>query len=523
MTHVDNKQLEDILPLVSKPGRYLGNEWNVVKKDLDKVDVRFALAFPDIYDIGMSYIGLRIIYGILNNRNDTACERVFAPWIDLEGKLRERKIPLFSLESRVLVKDFDMIGFSLTYEMNYTNVLNMLDLAGIPLRSEERGKNFPLVIAGGSAASNPLPMSEFIDAFVIGEGEEVVLEIVDAYKKLKIQDPKIEKEKILEELAKLEGVYVPMFPKEVNKRVVADLDKAFYPTKELVPYVQIIHDRITLEIMRGCPFNCKFCQASSFYRPMRLRSRAEIVRLAKEIYRNTGHDEISLLSLSAGSYPDVVGLAHALIDEFKGLGVGISFPSLRSEEIIKDLPSLIALIRKTGLTFAPEAGSERLRKYINKNIDVEKIVLACDEAFKRGWRLVKFYFMIGLPTETYEDLEGISDFIHKILNLNRGAAISVSINAFVPKVHTPFENENMDDMGTLIEKQNFLKGRLKSGRIKLQFHDIRLSILEGKFSRPDKRLSKAIYAAWEGGAKFDSWREMFNFDIWLKAFEAVKL
>ena len=518
MNTIDKGQLEEILPTVSKPGRYLGNEWNVVKKDLEKVDVKFALAFPDIYDIGMSYLGLRIIYGVLNNRNDVACERVFAPWIDFEERLREKKIPLFTLESKGFVKDFDIIGFSLTYEMNYTNVLNMLDLAGIPLRSKDRGDSFPLVIAGGPAAFNPLPMSDFIDAFVVGEGEEVALEIIDVYKKHKGQN----RSDLLKELSTLEGVSVPTVPKETKKRIVKNLDSAFYPTKELVPHIQIIHDRITLEIMRGCPFSCKFCQASNFYRPMRLRSQGKILQLAKEIYRNTGHNTISLLSLSSGNYPNIISLVSKLTDEFKAKGVGVSFSSLRSKDILRSLPALIAMIKKTGLTFAPEAGSDRLRKIIDKDIDTEEIISACDEAFKLGWRRVKFYFMIGLPTENKSDLEGVADFIYRVLRLKKGTEISVSINAFVPKVHTPFENEKMDSLETLMEKQRFLRGRLQNRRIKVKFHNAKLSIMEGKFSRPDKGLSEAIYRAWRKGAKFDSWQELFNFSIWEEVFYEIK-
>ncbi|MBI4335809.1 MAG: radical SAM protein [Candidatus Omnitrophica bacterium] len=340
MNTIDIKRLYEILPTVVKPGRYLGNEWNVIKKDLDKAAVRFALAFPDIYDVGMSYLGFRIIYGVLNSMEDVACERVFTPWPDFEDALRKNAMPLFSLESRAPLKDFDIIGFSLTYELNYTNVLNMLDLAGIPVLAAERGQNFPLIIAGGPIAQNPAPMADFIDAFVIGEGEEVVLEVVDAYRKTKNQKSKTKNEEILKELSNIEGVYVPRFPKEVKKRIVNDLDKAFYPVKEIVPNVKTIHDRITLEIMRGCPFNCKFCQAGAIYKPVRLRSQQRIIELAKAIYADTGYDEISLLSLSTSAYPRVESLISALINEFEGMGVGVSLPSLRSQDALKLLPPL---------------------------------------------------------------------------------------------------------------------------------------------------------------------------------------
>jgi radical SAM superfamily enzyme YgiQ (UPF0313 family) len=510
MKTIDVKQLEEMLITVSKPGRYMGNEWNVTKKDLEKVDVKFALAFPDIYDVGMSYLGFRIIYGVLNSREDIACERVFAPWVDFEERIRQKEIPLFSLESKVPIRDFDIIGFSLTYELNYTNVLNMLDMANIPLKGKERKGDFPLIIAGGPCAFNPAPMSKFIDAFVVGDGEEAVLEVVDVYKKVTSN----EKEMVLKELAKIEGVYVPAFPREVKKRIVNDLDKVFYPTREMVPYVQIIHDRITLEIMRGCPFGCKFCQAGSIYKPVRMRSKERILQLARDIYKNTGYDEISLLSLSSSSYPDIASLILGLTDAFKDLGVGISLPSLRSEDILKALPSLIAKVRKTGLTFAIEAGSDRLRKYINKDIDIEKVILACGEAFKAGWRLVKFYFMIGLPTETNEDLEGVVDFVYKVLRLSKVAEISVSITGFVPKVETSFQNENMESIETLKAKQKFLKERLKNKRIKLKFHEAGLTSLEGRLSRPDRNLSEAIFKAWQRGARLEAWSEFFKFEIW---------
>jgi len=519
MDTIDNDWLERVLPTVRKPGRYVGAEWNVIKKGLDKVDVKFALAFPDIYDVGMSYLGLRIIYGALNSRDGIACERVFAPWIDFEEVMRRDKVSLYSLESRVPVKDFDIVGFSLTYELNYTNVLNMLDLAGIPVRSKDRSDDHPLVIAGGPCAINPEPMLEFFDAFIIGEGEEAALEVCDVFKYGKAKG----REFVLQELAKLEGVYVPAHPKKAQKRIVKDLDNAFYPTKELVPNVQVIHDRISLEIMRGCPFNCKFCQASAIYRPVRLRSPRKILELAKVIYKNTGYEEISLLSLSSSSYPGICDLVSKLIDEFKELGVGISLPSLRSDDILEHLPVLIAKIRKSSLTFAIEAGSERLRKYINKDINIDRVVQACDAAFKSGWRHVKFYFMIGFPTETQDDLDKIPEFIDSILGLKNNINMSMSVNAFVPKFHTAFADREMDSMESLIEKQKFLRRRLTNRRIKLSFHDVRLSYLEGMLNRHDVRLSRIIYGAWERGAKLDAWREKFDFDIWMRAIQKDKL
>ncbi|MEI8176583.1 MAG: radical SAM protein [Candidatus Omnitrophota bacterium] len=516
MRSLEATKLDEVLAGVMRPGRYIGNEWNVVRKDPAAADLRFALAFPDIYDIGMSYLGYRIIYGLLNQRSDVVCERVFAPWTDLEERMRALRVELFSLESRSLIRDFDIVGFSLTYELNYTNVLNMLDLAGIPVRRCERGPDLPVIIAGGPAAVNPAPMAEFIDAFVIGEGEEVLLEIVDLYKKLKSENPKLkaDKDTFLRGLAHIEGVYVPAFPGVVTRRFVKDLENSFYPVHDLVPNIQIVHDRITLEIMRGCPYSCHFCQASAFYRPVRLRSPGKIIALARAIYAATGYDEISLLSLSSGSYPGIAQLAEGIMADFEGCGVGLSLSSLRSDDILKLLPSLIAKIRKTGLTFAPEAGSERLRRHINKNIDAEKIVAACAEAFKLGWRLVKLYFMIGLPSETAEDLQGIVDFVRRIQALTKSGEISVSVNAFVPKFNTAFAAEKPDLLQSLIEKEAFLRERLRDRRIKTTFHDPWLSLLEAQFNRPDERLAALIYGAWKNGAIFNAWGEHFNFEKW---------
>jgi radical SAM superfamily enzyme YgiQ (UPF0313 family) len=474
----------------------------------------------------MSYLGYRIIYGVLNQRDDIACERAFAPWTDFEEKMRASKIPLFSLESKVPVKDFDIIAFSVNYELNYTNILNMLDLSGIPMRAAERGENGPLVITGGPSTVNTAPLEEFIDAFVIGEGEEVVLEIADAYKKItnyQLPITDYEKDNLLKELSNIEGVYVPKFPKAASRRIVKDLDAAFYPTRDIVPYLQVIHDRITLEIIRGCPFDCSFCQAGRLYRPVRMRSREKILQLARAAYQNSGYEEISLLSLSTASYPGITQLITQLIGEFKEKGVGVAIPSLRSKDVLKTFPSLIAQVRKAGLTFAIESGTERLRRLINKDIDIQEVILACEEAFKAGWRRVKFYFMIGLPGETNEDLEGIPSFINRVLALKKSAEVSLSVNAFIPKAGTPFEKEPMEDRNTLLEKQIFLKKKLRDRRVRIKFSDVQRGFLEWRFNKSDRRLSEALYAAWAKGAKFDSWRECFRFDIWEEAFRQARL
>ncbi|MCX5668066.1 MAG: TIGR03960 family B12-binding radical SAM protein [Candidatus Omnitrophica bacterium] len=426
--------LSELLLQVQKPARYIGGEWNMVKKEWTPLKVKVLLAFPEVYEVGMSYLGLKILYGILNKRDDCLCERVFSPWTDFEEILRKNKMSLFSLESHRAIKEFDIIGISLAYELNYTNALNLLDLGGIPLKSSERGEDDPIVIAGGPACYNPEPMSEFIDAFVIGDGEEVVCELIDVYKNF------VNRKDKLREFAKIPGVYVPSLyeaaynddgtiksflpkekdlPRKIQKRVVEDLDSSFYPTDQLVPYIQIVHDRIMLEIMRGCKHACKFCQAGTTYRPRRERSKETIVRIAKETYSKTGYEEITLLSLSSGDHSHIREIVEELNSEFKEKGVSVSVPSLRIEDSLSRLPALISQVKKSGLTFAPEAGSECLRKVISKNIDMEKLVEVLRESYRSGWRRVKLYFMIGLPSEKDEDLEDIVKLLYKVSNLKR--------------------------------------------------------------------------------------------------------
>jgi radical SAM family uncharacterized protein len=535
--------LNELLLQVQKPARYIGGEWNMVRKEWTDDKVKVLLAFPEVYEVGMSYLGLKILYGILNKRDDCLCERVFSPWTDFEEILRKNKMSLFSLESRKPIKEFDIIGISLAYELNYTNALNLLDLGGVPVKSSERSEDDPIVIAGGPACYNPEPMSEFIDAFVVGDGEEVVCELVDVYKK------KLCRKELLKELAKIPGVYVPslyetaynddgtiksFLPKEkdlplkIQKAVVKDLDNSFYPTDQPVPYIQIVHDRIMLEIMRGCKHACKFCQAGTTYRPRRERSKETIMRIAKETYSKTGYEEITLLSLSSGDHSHIREVIEELNSEFKEKGVSVSVPSLRIEDILSKLPALISQVKKSGLTFAPEAGSECLRKVISKNIDIEKLVEALRESYRSGWRRVKLYFMIGLPTEKDEDLENIVKLLYKVSNLKReidgkDAQVTASINAFVPKPHTPFQWEPMESIDTLSRKKNFLRDRVKPRYVEMDFNSFHMGYLEAVFASGDRRLSRVVHEAWRRGARFDGWKEHFNFNLWLESFKEKSL
>ena len=538
--------LDELLLTVRKPGRYVGGEWNAVKKEWTSDKVKFLLAFPDVYEIGMSHLGIKILYGILNDRPDVLCERVFAPWVDLEKVLRDNGIPLFSLESRKSLKDFDIVGFSLAYELSYTNVINMLDQGGVPIKSSDRRDSDPIVIAGGPCCYNPEPMADFIDAFVIGDGEEVIGEIIDAYQSVKRGAGWTRKE-LLRKLAGIDGVYVPSFykveynddktiksfsassdgiPEKIIKRSVKDLDKAYYPTKQIVPNIEVVHDRITIEIMRGCKYACSFCEASATYRPCRERSKANILDLARKAYDDTGYGEISLLSLSSGDHSEIVEIVRELNKEFKDRSVSISMPSLRVEDILKHLPTLISEVKKSGLTFAPEAGSARLRESISKRIDIEKLFVAVRESFRMGWRRVKLYFMIGLPSESDADIAEISSLVNKISSLgrevsSRPANVAVSVNAFIPKPHTFFEREGMESRECLGRRKELLRSGLRSRSIELSFHPVDISRLEAVFSRGDRRLGEAIMLSWSYGARFDGWQEIFSPSLWSKSFEVL--
>lgn len=540
--------LEGLLLTVQKPGRYVGGEWNAVRKPWGDDKVKVLLAFPDVYEVGMSYLGIKILYGILNGRGDCLCERTFSPWPDFEKVLRDNNIDLFSLESRKPLKEFDMIGFSLAYELCYTNVLNMLDLGGIPVRSYDRSDDDPVVIAGGPSCYNPEPMAEFIDAFVIGDGEEVICELIDAYKETCLPEGrrvKISRKEILKRFAKIDGIYVPSLykvahnedgtikefspacsgvPAKIKKRIIKNLDEAFYPVKQIVPNIQIVHDRLAIEIMRGCKHACHFCQASATYRPCRERSKEVILKLARDAYGATGYDEISLLSLSSGDYSAIRAIIEDLNSEFKDRSVSVSVPSLRIEDILKDLPALISKVKKSGLTFAPEAGSERLRKIINKRIDAGKLLEAAEESFKNGWRRVKLYFMIGLPGEIDEDITSIADLVREISDLKqkidgRPAQITASINLFVPKPHTAFQREPMSGVEDYNKKKDILRKAVRSKSVELDFHPFDMSYLEAVMSRGDRKVSQVLYDSWKSGARFDGWQDLFNFDIWNCSFQ----
>jgi radical SAM family uncharacterized protein len=546
--------LEDILLQVNKPGRYIGGEWNSPKKDFDKAYIKFALSFPDLYEVGMSNLGLRILYGILNNIPDTCCERVFACDCDMENILRDKRMEIFSLESRRGLREFDIIGFSLGSELNYTNVLNILDLGCVPLQASLRDHNYPLVIGGGPCALNPEPLHEFFDLFVIGEAEDLIPELIETYGryKEKFKAGKISKQDLLFIFSQIEGVYAPSLyeavynttgapeefkpkikdvPVKIKKRFVADLNSCFFPLEWLLPYIQIVHDRLNIEIMRGCPNRCRFCQARSQYFPLRLRDIRNILMMSSATYKRTGYEEISLCGLSVSDYPGIEELLKGLTDLFRHKAVGVSLPSIKPREMVGGLSSLIAGTRKTGLTFAPEAGSERLRKIIAKDFDEEDFFRALEEAYLSGYQHVKLYFMIGLPREEKEDLTAIIDLSNRVSGLRRKltkmpAQVNVSINTLIPKPHTPLQWLGMEDMDSIKCKQDYLKAAVKKhlpagrqGRLKLSFHNRYMSFLEGVFSRGDRRLSRVISCAFKKGARFDAWGHRFSFDKWWAAFE----
>lgn len=541
---------DEILLSIQQPARYIGGEVNMVVKDSKEVEVRFAMCFPDVYEIGMSHLGIQILYDMFNKREDVWCERVYSPWMDLDAIMREKQIPLFTMESQEPVKNFDFLGITLQYEMCYTNVLQVLDLSRIPIFSNARGENDPIVIGGGPCAYNPEPIADFFDLFYIGEGETIYDDLFDAYKENKKKGGS--RLEFLKMAAKLEGIYVPSFyephykedgtlldfqrkqdcaREKIRKQVEMSLEHAPYPDKPLVPYIQVTQDRVVLEIQRGCIRGCRFCQAGMVYRPIRERNVDFLKKAAYEMLKATGQEEISLSSLSSSDYSRLQELVYYLIDEF-GSHVNISLPSLRIDAFALDVMSKVQDVKKSSLTFAPEAGSQRLRNVINKGLTEEMILKGAMDAFLGGWNRVKLYFMLGLPTETEEDIEGIavlSDRIareyYTIPKEERKGKVSIvsSTSFFVPKPFTPFQWAKMATMEEFVQKQHFLSQKMKEQlnhkSIKYNWHEAKLTMLEGIFARGDRRLCQVIYDAYQAGCLYDSWSEFFKFEEWMKAFE----
>ena len=521
---MDGDELKEVLPLISKPVRYLGNEFNSIKKDPSQVRVKFCLAFPDVYEVGMSHLGIQILYHILNGKEGVACERVFAPWVDMEKVLREKGLPLSSLESSIPLHQFDILGFSLQYELSFTNVLNMLDLCHIPFFSGQRDERFPLIIAGGPTAFNPEPVADFFDAIVIGEGEEIVLEICNQV--IEWKEAKGRKEDLLESLSQIEGIYIPSLHtggQKVRKRLVSDLNLTPFPTCPIVPYMKVVHDRLNLEIARGCKRGCRFCEAGFIYRPYRERSPKQIQELVSHALRRTGYEEVSLLSLSAGDYSSIGTLLSRLMDQYELKKVAVSFPSLRIESVVKNLAEEVKRVRKTGFTIAPEAGTERMRSVINKEMDEGVLCEGLADLFSKGWKSIKLYFMMGLPTEKMEDLRGIIHLARKISSLGEKQRvhpnINVSVSTFVPKPHTPFQWESQIPLEEMKENLSFFRKELKTRNLRFKWQDPHLSFLEGIFSKGDRTLSSVLVEAHRLGCRFDGWSDQFHYTSWKEAFE----
>lgn len=541
-----NKDVEKLLLKVQKPGRYVGGELNSVVKNKEDVDVRFAFCFPDTYEIGMSHLGMKILYSLFNERDYIWCERVFAPWLDMEELMVEKNIPLFALESGDPITNFDFIGFTLQYELSYSNVLNMLKLANIPIKSKDRTELSQIVVAGGPCACNPEPLADFIDIFFIGEGEEVDLEVIDLYRECKKNNKS--KAEFLQLASQIKGVYVPALydveynddntiksftpkdnaPAVVEKRLMMNMDESYYPDNFVVPNIEIVHDRAVSEIFRGCIRGCRFCQAGFIYRPVREKSVDTIDKQCHTLCNNTGYDEVSLSSLSSSDYTDIIGLLERLNKWSKDEKVSISLPSLRVDGFTDDILDKIKTVRKSGLTFAPEAGTQRLRDVINKNVLEDELINTCSTAFNGGWTKVKLYFMIGLPTETYEDVEGIANLAQNVVDTyyrcenkpkGKGVTVTISTSSFVPKPFTPFQWFGQNTRSTLMDKQQHLKNTIKTKKINYNYHDADTSYLEAVFARGDRRLCKVLELACEKGFHFDGWSDCFSLNKWLDIFE----
>ncbi|MCR5481868.1 MAG: TIGR03960 family B12-binding radical SAM protein [Clostridia bacterium] len=542
------EKLDSMLKKVEKPARYTGGELNSVVKNPAEAELHMGFAFPDTYEIGMSYMGMQILYNLLNKEENIYCERIFSPNSDMEKLLREEEVELFTIETKTPISELDIIGFTLQYEMSYTNILNILDLGNIPLRSEDRETDCPLIVAGGPCAYNPEPLADIIDVFQIGDGEELMIEFAQMYADAKREG--ITKREFLERACKLKGIYVPSFykpvynedgtireiiklyegaPDRVERALVEDLNKAEFPTKPIVPFVETVHDRSVVETFRGCTRGCRFCQAGMIYRPVRERSKEEIIRICKEQLANTGHDELTLLSLSTSDYSQFEPLVGVLMPYCKNHNVSLSLPSLRLDNFSFKVLQEIQEYRKSGLTFAPEAGTQRLRDVINKNITEKDIFDAVEQAIELGWTHIKLYFMIGHPYETYEDLDGIADIASRVIAINKrlraggGAgrfSVTVSASNFVPKPFTPFQWAPQDTAESFVEKHNYLSSKLKPVKgVIFNYHDTETSGLEAVFARGDRRLGEVLISAFHNGCKFDSWTEHFNFEGWKKAFE----
>ena len=541
----------DILSSVQKPARYTGGEFASIIKPQDEVETTICLAFPDVYEVGMSYLGFKILYHLLNKEQGVQAERVYAPWIDMEAKMRERHIPLRTLETKKTLKECDIVGFTLQYELSYTNILNMLDLGGVPVLAADRTDEDPLVIVGGPCVYNPEPLADFFDFAIIGEGEEVMVEVMTVYKKWKRAGKPGGRQAFLQEVVKISGIYVPSFykveynenntikavqpvaenvPPVVYKRVVGDMNSVDFPTSPIVPFGEIVHDRIMLEVFRGCSRGCRFCHAGMVYRPVRERKPEVLKDLARQLVDNTGYNEISLVSLSSADYSCLAPMVHDMIDEFKDDRVSVSLPSLRIDSFCVAIAKEIQAVRKSGLTFAPEAGSQKMRDVINKGVTEEDLMNAVGAAFESGWNSVKLYFMIGLPFENDDDVLAIADLARKVqykyyqVTGKRGCKVTCSASFFVPKPYTAFQWFAQDDLENIRRKQFLLKDEIKTIKnVTLNYHDSKTGIIEAVFARGDRRVGKALLAAWQKGARFDGWSDCFDYERWLEAFAEAGL